>query len=76
MHCTNCAAEVPEQSKFCGLCGAAVVRRCVACGAVNPALNKFCGDCGTKLRVDSLAAAPTAPDFAPDRAPAAYGTVL
>ena len=65
MHCTNCAAEVPEQRKFCGLCGAAVVRRCVACGAVNPALNKFCGDCGTKLRVDSLAAAPTAPDSRP-----------
>ena len=52
MHCRNCAAEVPAQRKFCGLCGAAVVRRCVACGAVNPALNKFCGDCGTKLRVD------------------------
>ena len=65
MHCRNCAAEVPEQRKFCGLCGAAVVRRCVACGAVNPALNKFCGDCGTKLRVDSLAAAPTAPDSRP-----------
>ena len=65
MHCRNCAAEVPAQRKFCGLCGAAVVRRCVACGAVNPALNKFCGDCGTKLRVDSLAAAPTAPNSRP-----------
>ena len=65
MHCRNCAAEVPAQRKFCGLCGAAVVRRCVACGAVNPAQNKFCGDCGTKLRVDSLAAAPTAPDLRP-----------
>ncbi|WMT78977.1 AAA family ATPase [Bradyrhizobium sp. Ash2021] len=58
MHCTNCAAEVPKQRKFCGQCGAAVVRRCLACGAANPALNKFCGDCGTKLRVDSPAVVP------------------
>jgi class 3 adenylate cyclase/predicted ATPase len=65
MHCTNCAAEVPEQRKFCGQCGAAVVRRCLTCGAANPALNKFCGDCGTKLRVDSPAAAPTARDSRP-----------
>src|SRR5258705_4825292 len=62
MQCTNCAAEVPEQTKFCGQCGGAVVRRCLACGAANPALNKFCGDCGTKLRVDSPALVPTARD--------------
>ena len=65
MHCTNCAAEVPEQRKFCGQCGAAVVRRCAACGAANPALNKFCGDCGFKLRVDSFAAAPTTQESRP-----------
>ena len=76
MHCTNCAAEVPEQRKFCGQCGAAVVRRCAICGAENPALNKFCGDCGTKLRVDYPAARHRRHELAPDRAPAAYGTVL
>jgi class 3 adenylate cyclase/predicted ATPase len=65
MQCTNCAAEVPEQKKFCGQCGAAVVRRCLACGAANLAQNKFCGDCGTKLRVDSLAVVPTARDSRP-----------
>ncbi|MDE5455322.1 AAA family ATPase [Bradyrhizobium sp. CSA112] len=65
MHCTNCAAEVPEQRKFCGQCGAAVVRRCLACGAANPALNKFCGDCGIKLRVDSPPVVPTARDSRP-----------
>src|SRR5258707_14070896 len=65
MQCTNCAAEVPEQTKFCGQCGGAVVRRCLACGAVNPAPNKFCGDCGTKLRVDSPAVVPAAPDSRP-----------
>jgi class 3 adenylate cyclase/predicted ATPase len=65
MHCTNCAAEVPEQRKFCGQCGAAAVRRCPACGAANPSLNKFCGDCGIKLRVDSPAMVPTTPDSRP-----------
>ncbi|WP_249726422.1 adenylate/guanylate cyclase domain-containing protein [Bradyrhizobium sp. sBnM-33] len=65
MQCTNCAAEVSEQSKFCGQCGAAVVRRCLACGAANPALNKFCRDCGTKLRVDSPAVVPMARDSRP-----------
>ncbi|MCK1641784.1 AAA family ATPase [Bradyrhizobium sp. 157] len=65
MQCTNCAAEVSEQSKFCGQCGAAVVRRCLACGAANPALNKFCRDCGTKLREDSPAVVPMARDSRP-----------
>src|SRR5882672_11109519 len=65
MHCTNCAAEVPEQRKFCRQCGAAVVRRCLACGAANPTLSKFCGDCGTKLHVDSPAAVQAARDSSP-----------
>ena len=65
MQCTNCAAEVPEQRKFCGQCGAALVRRCLACGAANPALNRFCGDCGTQLRVDSPATVPTGRDARP-----------
>lgn len=65
MHCTNCAAEVLEQRKFCGQCGAAVVRRCMACGAANSALAKFCGDCGTKMRVDSPAVVPMARDSRP-----------
>jgi class 3 adenylate cyclase/predicted ATPase len=65
MHCTSCAAEVPEQRRFCGQCGAAAVRRCLACGAANPFLNKFCGDCGTKLRVNSPAMVPMAPDSRP-----------
>src|SRR3954452_7200436 len=65
MHCTNCAAEVPKQRKFCGQCGAALVRRCAACGAANPAPNKFCGDCGTKLREDAPALVPAAPDSRP-----------
>ena len=65
MHCTNCAAEVPKQRKFCGRCGAAVVRRCLACGTANPALNRFCGDCGSKLRAGSPAVVPMTRDSRP-----------
>jgi class 3 adenylate cyclase/predicted ATPase/predicted RNA-binding Zn-ribbon protein involved in translation (DUF1610 family) len=56
MHCTSCAAEVPEKSKFCWQCGAAVVRRCPACRAANPAQKKFCIDCGSGLRMESAIA--------------------
>src|SRR4051794_16040754 len=63
MQCTNCRVEVPEQKKFCGRCGAAVVRRCLARGAANQVLNKFCGDCGTKLRAPAVA--PTSRDTRP-----------
>src|SRR3989442_3332126 len=76
MHCTNCAAEVPEQRKFCRQCGAAVVRRCLACGAANPTLSKFCGDCGTKLHVDSPAAVPAGPDSRPVQRRAPTGLVF
>ena len=65
MHCTNCAAEVPKQRKFCGRCGAAVVRRCLACGTANPALNRFCGDCGSELRAGSPAVVPMTRDSRP-----------
>src|SRR5690349_16922278 len=60
MYCTNCAAEVAEQRKFCGRCGAALVRRCAACGAANPPRSRFCGDCGNGLGVDAPATPSTA----------------
>ena len=65
MLCTNCAAEIPEQRKYCGRCGAAAVRRCLACGLANPASNNFCGDCGAGLRADLAAAIPAARDARP-----------
>src|SRR5881227_2884070 len=65
MQCTNCAAEVPKQKKFCGHCGAAVVRRCLVCGAANPIPNKFCSDCGTKLGAESRAVVRTVRDSRP-----------
>jgi class 3 adenylate cyclase len=64
MQCADCAAEVPEQNKFCGHCGSAIARRCSTCGAENLASNKFCSDCGTKLTAD-FSRAPAVPDSRP-----------
>src|SRR5882724_6696289 len=63
MECPSCKADVPDGSKFCNDCGAAVPFRCVACGAQNRAGSKFCSECGASLAAPtagSLAAAPTA----------------
>src|SRR5229473_5254416 len=62
MECPSCKADVPDGSKFCNGCGAAVPIRCAACGAQNRAGSKFCSECGASLAAptaDSLAAAPT-----------------
>ena len=65
MRCPSCKAEIPEGSKFCLECGAALSGRCPSCGNANPPSAKFCLECGYKL-------APTAVDAvgsaAPDRA--------
>ena len=49
MQCPNCKAEIPEGSKFCLECGAALFGRCPSCGSANPASAKFCLECGHKL---------------------------
>lgn len=47
MTCPKCGAEVLEGLKFCGSCGAQLVRTCRKCGSpLAPGL-KFCGECGT-----------------------------
>ena len=68
MECPSCKADVPDGSKFCNDCGAAVPFRCVACGAQNRAGSKFCSECGASLAAPtagSLAAAPTAASAQP-----------
>src|SRR6516225_7597590 len=49
VQCPNCKAEIPEGSKFCLECGAALFGRCPSCGNANPASAKFCLECGHKL---------------------------
>ena len=57
MACASCGAENPAGNKFCGECGAALVRACDACGSRNPPTNRFCGECGARLTDESNAAA-------------------
>ena len=53
MKCPNCQFENPEGMKFCGECGAKLVRICLKCNFTNPAHFKFCGECGHNLSISS-----------------------
>lgn len=51
-NCQNCNQPLPENSKFCPNCGAAVSAQtniCANCKAENPAGAKFCKNCGNAL---------------------------
>ena len=54
MECSNCGAEIEDDSKFCEECGAKVeiVKKCPKCGNENPANAKFCVECGESLDND------------------------
>ena len=57
MQCPSCKADIPEGSKFCLECGAALFGRCPSCGNANPASAKFCLECGHKLPATGVEAA-------------------
>jgi class 3 adenylate cyclase len=64
MECPSCRADIPEESKFCDECGAALPGRCPSCGAAIRSGAKFCPACGKRLTAsdrDPTAATPTAP---------------
>ena len=64
MECPSCRANIPEESKFCDECGAALPGRCPSCGAAIRSGAKFCPACGKRLTAndrDPTAATPTAP---------------
>ena len=52
MECPSCHTAIPEGSKFCMGCGAALAAGCLSCGHGNPAGAKFCLQCGQKLTAD------------------------
>ena len=54
MQCLSCKADIPEGSKFCPECGAALLGRCPSCGIAHPASAKFCAECGHKLPVTGI----------------------
>jgi hypothetical protein len=55
MECPGCHSEMPDNSKFCDVCGAALPVCCPSCRADNRAGARFCCNCGKALTADSLA---------------------
>jgi hypothetical protein len=51
MKCPNCQIELPEDAKFCGVCGQSLKIElvCPNCRHVNPQNFKFCLQCGQPL---------------------------
>jgi RNA polymerase subunit RPABC4/transcription elongation factor Spt4 len=58
MECPRCHAVIPDGSKFCGECGAAVSARCPSCGAAIRSNTKFCAECGQKLSAGTTETTP------------------
>jgi predicted amidophosphoribosyltransferase len=54
--CPKCRAEVPAGARFCGSCGAPVVRAipCPGCKTEVPAGAKFCMNCGRKIEEEKV----------------------
>jgi tetratricopeptide (TPR) repeat protein len=61
MKCPKCQAELPDDAKFCGVCGQSLKaeRVCPQCGQANPQDFQFCLQCGHSLV--EPAPQPTAP---------------
>jgi tetratricopeptide (TPR) repeat protein len=72
MQCPKCQAELPDNAKFCGVCGQPLKaeRVCVQCGHVNPQDFLFCLQCGhslTELVPERPQRSPEPSSFANDR---------
>lgn len=57
MECPSCQSALPDDSKFCDACGAALSPCCLSCGARNRVGARFCADCGKALAEGSVTAA-------------------
>jgi len=44
--CPQCSSNNPVGQRFCGKCGARLVRACPRCKVENPFDMQFCGSCG------------------------------
>jgi serine/threonine protein kinase/tetratricopeptide (TPR) repeat protein len=64
MKCPKCQAELPDNAKFCGVCGQPLKaeRVCAQCGHVNPRDFQFCLQCGHSLAEPVTAAAQASPE--------------
>ncbi|MBM4460152.1 MAG: zinc ribbon domain-containing protein [Chloroflexi bacterium] len=65
MQCPRCQATLPDNARFCNVCGAAAQmpswHLCPTCGAAVEAGQKFCMKCGTRITAASAAPLPAAP---------------
>jgi tetratricopeptide (TPR) repeat protein len=64
MKCPKCQAELPDNAKFCGVCGQSLKaeRVCAQCGHVNPQDFQFCLQCGRSLAEPVAAATQPLPE--------------
>ncbi|MBN1261906.1 MAG: AAA family ATPase [Anaerolineae bacterium] len=60
VRCSACGFESLGAMRFCGMCGAPLLRTCPACGYANPGGFRFCGMCGTGLDKAASASPPDA----------------
>jgi serine/threonine protein kinase/tetratricopeptide (TPR) repeat protein len=72
MQCPKCQAELPDNAKFCGVCGQPLKAQhvCAQCGHVNPQDFQFCLQCGhslTELVSEGPQRSPEATSFADGR---------
>jgi tetratricopeptide (TPR) repeat protein len=75
MQCPACAAENPDDYRFCDVCGAALMR-CGQCGALGRPGAHFCGKCGAVFGDSGSPQRPPQPAPVADVAPAAVDRVL
>jgi tetratricopeptide (TPR) repeat protein len=68
MKCPKCQVELPDNAKFCGVCGQLLKaeRVCPQCGQVNPQDFQFCLQCGRAL------AQPVPPSLPPSPEPTSF----
>jgi hypothetical protein len=68
MQCPSCQATLPDNARFCNVCGAAIPQQvtCPTCGAAVENGQKFCMKCGTRI---TAVPAATLPAVAPTTKP-------
>jgi predicted amidophosphoribosyltransferase len=49
MKCPKCQFDNPEAKRFCGKCGAKLLKACPKCGSESLPEDAFCGECGYQL---------------------------
>jgi hypothetical protein len=58
-HCSNCGADNPAASRFCGNCGLPLAVTCSVCGAPNDPSMRFCTQCGSTMGAEAAPAVAT-----------------